>query len=184
MILLEPANTITHCYGEIKRRTISLTGIERRAVRSGLHPPPQSLYPLESAIYQLSIAAFARKTTILRQSENHLPATVPAFVSQFSERNSGSSFFEWKWTAGSMSHLDGEAELQTRSLASVRSKPTHTVNQDGTVDYKAVSETIGDIDTATVTDENETVKSSLTVAADIAIDEEQEGVTYVQAQTT
>ena len=26
MILLEPANTITHNHGEIKRRTISLTG--------------------------------------------------------------------------------------------------------------------------------------------------------------
>jgi len=27
MILLEPANTITHYHGEIKRRTISLTGL-------------------------------------------------------------------------------------------------------------------------------------------------------------
>jgi hypothetical protein len=27
MILLEPANTITHYHGEIKRRTISLTGV-------------------------------------------------------------------------------------------------------------------------------------------------------------
>jgi RIO-like serine/threonine protein kinase len=33
MILLEPANTITHCNVEIKRRTISLTGFSETKVQ-------------------------------------------------------------------------------------------------------------------------------------------------------
>jgi len=40
MILLEPANTITHYHGEIKRRTISLTGL------SATWPGPDSRTPL------------------------------------------------------------------------------------------------------------------------------------------
>jgi hypothetical protein len=58
----------------------------------------------------------AGKARFSQQSENQVHRHNPAFVPEFSERNSGSSFFEWEWTAGSMSRLDGEVELQTRSL--------------------------------------------------------------------
>jgi hypothetical protein len=78
MILLEPANTITRFNVEIKRRTMSLTGIDRRAVRAGLYPPPHSLSSLTSAVYRPPIARI--------WPENHdspsnqritFPATVP-----------------------------------------------------------------------------------------------------------
>jgi hypothetical protein len=58
----------------------------------------------------------AGKPRFFEQSENQGHCDDPAFPPEFSKRNSGSSFFEWRWTAGSMSHLDGEVELQTRSL--------------------------------------------------------------------
>jgi hypothetical protein len=58
----------------------------------------------------------AGKPRFFLHSENQVHCDDPAFTTELSERNSGSSFFEWKWTAGSMSHLDGEVELQTRSL--------------------------------------------------------------------
>jgi hypothetical protein len=56
----------------------------------------------------------AGKPRFFEQSENQVHCDDPAFTPEFSERNSGSSFFEWKWTAGSMSRLDGEVKLQTR----------------------------------------------------------------------
>jgi len=59
-------------------------------------------------------------------------------------------------------------------------KFSHVVNKDGTVNFTAVSTTIGDSDTAIVNDQNETVEVTLTVTADTAIGEEYEGVTYVQ----
>ena len=49
-------------------------------------------------------------------SENQVHCNDAAFVPEFSEGNSGSSFFEWEWTAGSMSRLDGEVKLQTQCL--------------------------------------------------------------------
>jgi PAS domain S-box-containing protein len=76
----------------------------------------------------------AGKPRFSEQSENHLPRHRPACVPQFSERNSGSSFFEWKWSAGSMSHLDGEVELQTRSVQNgrrVRDSATPYPSADG-----------------------------------------------------
>jgi hypothetical protein len=57
----------------------------------------------------------AGKPRFFELSENHIDCDCPAFVPRFSERNRGSSFFEWKWTAGSMSRLDGDMKSQTRS---------------------------------------------------------------------
>jgi hypothetical protein len=75
--------------------------------------PQQSLSPLVSAIYHPYIArVLAGKSRFLEQSENHLPRDCPAIALHFSERNSGSSFFERKWTAGSLSRLDAEVQLQ------------------------------------------------------------------------
>ena len=94
-----------------------LTGIDRIAVRSGLDPPPQGLYPLESAIYvEPNSPHLAQKSRFCEQSENQGHRDCPAVSPEFSERNSGSYFFRWKWTAGSMSRLGGDVELQTRSL--------------------------------------------------------------------
>jgi hypothetical protein len=56
------------------------------------------------------------KPWFFAHSENQVHCDDPAFTPEFSERNSGSSFFKWKWTAGSMSRLDGEVKLQTRSM--------------------------------------------------------------------
>jgi hypothetical protein len=61
------------------------------------------------------------------------------------------------------------------------SKISHVVNADGTVDFTAISTTVGDEDTAIVSDESETVTVTLTVTADTAVGEEYDGVTYVQA---
>src|ERR1700679_3213817 len=47
-----------------------------------------------------------------QQSENQVHCNDAAFVPEFSEGDSSSSFFEWKWTAGSMSGLDAEVEWQ------------------------------------------------------------------------
>ena len=71
-------------------------------------------HPWECA--QANSLHLAGKPRFFEQSENHLPRDRPAFVSQFSERSSGSSFSKQNWAAGSMSRLDGEVELQTRSL--------------------------------------------------------------------
>jgi hypothetical protein len=54
----------------------------------------------------------AGKLRFCQQSENHVHCDDAAFVPEFSEGNSGSSFFEWKWAAGSMSRLEVEVELQ------------------------------------------------------------------------
>jgi hypothetical protein len=58
----------------------------------------------------------AGKPRFCQQSENQVHGNDAAFVPEFSEGNSGSSFFEWKWTTGSMSRLDAEVELQNLSL--------------------------------------------------------------------
>jgi hypothetical protein len=58
----------------------------------------------------------AGKLRFCQHSENQVYCNDAAFVPEFSEGNSGSSFFEWKWTAGSMSGLVGEVKLQIRSL--------------------------------------------------------------------
>ena len=63
-------------------------------------------------------------------------------------------------------------------------KFSHVVNANGTVDFTAISTTIGDEDTATISDESETITVTLTVAADNAIGEEYDGVTYVQVPAT
>jgi hypothetical protein len=55
----------------------------------------------------------AGKPRFCQQSENQVHCNDAAFLAEFSEGDSGSSFYEWKWTAGSMSRLDGEVELQT-----------------------------------------------------------------------
>jgi hypothetical protein len=58
----------------------------------------------------------AGKPRFCLHSENQAHYNDAAFVPEFSEGNNGSSFLEWKWTAGLMSRLDAEVELQTRSL--------------------------------------------------------------------
>jgi hypothetical protein len=55
----------------------------------------------------------AGKPRFCEQSENRVHGDCPPFVREFSEGSGGSSFFEWKWTVGSMSRLDGKGELQT-----------------------------------------------------------------------
>jgi hypothetical protein len=85
----------------------------------------------------------AGKPRFFEQSENHLPRDRPAFVPQFSERNRGSSFFERKWTAGSMSrsslHHEAAATLicfinetcfvvMARALVGAGSAGTHCRN--------------------------------------------------------
>ena len=60
-------------------------------------------------------------------------------------------------------------------------KFTSTVNSDGSIDFTATSTTVGDSDTATLTDDSETINVTLVVAADTATGIEEEGVTYVPA---
>jgi hypothetical protein len=55
----------------------------------------------------------AGNSRFFEQSENRVRRDCPPFIPEFSERNRGSSFSEWKWTAGSMSRLDGEVGWQT-----------------------------------------------------------------------
>jgi hypothetical protein len=68
-----------------------------------------------------------------QQSENQVHFNEAAFVPEFSEGNSGSSFFEWKWTAGSMSGLDAEVEWRTmdshlRPTEITRTQPVRAVS--------------------------------------------------------
>jgi hypothetical protein len=56
-----------------------------------------------------------------QQSENQVHFNEAAFVPEFSEGDSGSSFLKWKWTGGSTSGLDAEVEGRTMDS---RLKPT------------------------------------------------------------
>jgi hypothetical protein len=58
----------------------------------------------------------AGKSRLPKESENHHRGNDPIFCPRFSERYSGSSFFEWKWTAGSTFSL---------ALQSVVANPKH-----------------------------------------------------------
>jgi hypothetical protein len=61
-------------------------------------------------------------------------------------------------------------------------KFSHTVNSDGSIDFSAISTTVGDSDTATIADDEESITVTLNVASDTATGIEEEGVTYVPAQ--
>jgi hypothetical protein len=97
-------------------------GLENRFTltgNGGSNPSPSATESISfriSCLMDANSPHLAGKPWFFEQSENQVHCDDPTFTPEFSERNSSSSFLEMKMDPGSMSHLDGEVELQTRSL--------------------------------------------------------------------
>jgi hypothetical protein len=90
--------------------------LNRYRVKSSIEGSNPSLSATESISFRICYLNrvyhphLPGKPRFCQHSENRVHCNDAAFVREFSEGNSGSSFFEWKWTAGSMSRLDSEVE--------------------------------------------------------------------------